>query len=494
VLETEILILGAGPAGSTAARLLAMWGHAVTIVTKPERAGTALAESLTPSCGKFFDLLGISEAIDRAGFVRATGNTVWWGAGERRVEMFANGVRGWQATSTALERVMLAEAERAGARVEPRTLGPDEAAARPAAFRLDCTGRAGLLARSRAGRRMEEGHRTVALAATWQRADGWPLPDPTHTLIESYADGWAWSVPLASTPGLQSQRSVDGVRRAVAVMVDPRTTAMVRGDGARATYLAELEKTARLRPLLAEATLESGPSGWDASMYSSTTYAGPDWLVVGDAASFVDPLSSAGVKKALVSGWLAAIVTHTALKNPSMASTALAFFAEREAEMYADFLGLTRRFLRDAAEGQAHPFWAERAETSEWDDRVDRERHERGAIQAAYDRVRAAQELRVTRGPDVRLEPRPAIAGTEIVLEPRLVTLNNATGVRFLHDIDVVTLVELAPTCGQVPDLYDACVRRVGPMDLAAFLTALATAVARGWLVLAPGNTPPSGP
>jgi hypothetical protein len=125
---------------------------------------------------------------------------------------------------------------------------------------------------------------------------------------------------------------------------------------------------------------------------------------------------------------------------------------------------------------------------------VDRERHERGAIQAADDRVRAAQELRVTRGPDVRLEPRPAIAGAEIVLEPRLVTLNNATGVRFLHDIDVVTLVELAPTCGQVPDLYDACVRRVGPMDLAAFLTALATAVARGWLVLAPGNTPPSGP
>jgi len=482
VTPPEILILGAGPAGSTAARFLALWGHPVTIVTKPEGAGVPLAESLTPSCGKFFDLLGIRDAIDGAGFVRATGNTVWWGAGEPRVEIFANGERGWQATSTALERVMLAEAERAGARVVRHALTPEEAAARPAAFRLDCTGRAGLLARARAGRRMEEGHRTVALAARWHRADGWPLPDPSHTLIESYADGWAWSVPL------------DGMRRAVAVMVDPRTTEMVRGDGARVTYLAELKKTSRLRALVAGATLETGPAGWDASMYSSTTYAGPDWLVVGDAASFVDPLSSAGVKKALASGWLAAIVTQTALKDPSMASTALAFFAGREAEMYANFLGLTRRFLRDAAEGQAHPFWAERAETSEWDERREREQQERARVQAAYEGLRARAELRVTRGPDVRLEPRPAIAAHEIVLEPRLVTPGDPAGVRFLHDIDVVTLVELAPTFRQVPDLYDACVRRAGPMDLAAFLTALATAFARRWLTFDPDITPPPLP
>jgi hypothetical protein len=46
--------------------------------------------------------------------------------------------------------------------------------------------------------------------------------------------------------------------------------------------------------------------------------------------------------------------------------------------------------------------------------------------------------------------------------------------------------VELAPSCGQVPDLYEALVARVGPTDLPAFLTALATAVARKWLILEP--------
>ena len=84
----------------------------------------------------------------------------------------------------------------------------------------------------------------------------------------------------------------------------------------------------------------------------------------------------------------------------------------------------------------------------------------------------------------MRLEPRPAIGGNEIVLEPRLVTQANPVGVRFLHDVDVVTLVDLAPTCRQVPDVYEAYLRRAGPVDLGAFLTALATAVARGWVVL----------
>jgi len=445
----------------------------VTVVTRPEsQLGAPLAESLTPSCGKFFDLLGIREAIDAAGFVRSTGNTVWWGTGEPRVETFANGATGWQATSTALEQVMQSTAEQAGARVERVTLTPEQAAARPAAIRLDCTGRAGLLARSRAGRRLEAGHRTVSLSAVWERPGGWGLPDASHTLIESYADGWAWSVPL------------DDHRRAVAVMVDPRTTAMKRGDGAAVTYRAELDKTRRLRELLADAAMLAGPTGWDASMYASTTYAGDDWLVVGDAASFVDPLSSAGVKKALASGWLAAIVVHTALANPGMAATARQFFADREAEVYANFLSLTRGFLHDGAEGQSHPFWSERAEAGERDALQQAAEREREAVQSAFDRLKAAPELVARRGANVRLEPRPAIGGNEIVLEPRLVTQANPVGVRFLHDVDVVTLVDLAPTCRQVPDVYEAYLRRAGPVDLGAFLTALATAVARGWVVL----------
>jgi hypothetical protein len=373
---------------------------------------------------------------------------------------------------------MRTAAVEAGARMEERVLDADEAGRLPAAFRLDCSGRAGLLARSRAGRVTEPGHRTVALSAVWRRETTWPVPDDSHTLIESYSDGWAWSVPL------------DASRRAVAVMVDPQRSALLRGGGSLATYVAEIEKTTRFRELLADAVREGGPAGWDASMYRSTVYAGEDWLAVGDAGSFVDPLSSAGVKKALASGWLAAITVHTCFRNPANAETALAFFAEREAEMYDGYLALTRRYLHEAASGVAHPFWAERTEASDWADRRALDERDQAAVRAAHEEIRAAPELRLERGPDVRIERRPAIAGSEIILELRIVTPGDPAGVRYLYDIDVVALVELAPQVRQVPDLYDACVRRLGPTDLAAFLTTLATAIARRWLSLVPGERP----
>ena len=182
------------------------------------------------------------------------------------------------------------------------------------------------------------------------------MPDPTHTLVESYADGWVWSVPI------------DANRRAVAAMVDPRTSSITRGEGALATYRHELGKTARMRELLDGAALEGGPAGWDASMYHAARYVGEDWLLAGDAATFVDPLSSAGVKKALASGWLAAIAVHTGVVRPEMGDVALQFFADREADMYGQFLALTRRYLQEAAVGQGQPFWAERAEMREWEE------------------------------------------------------------------------------------------------------------------------------
>lgn len=464
----EVLVLGGGPAGSAAALLLTRWGHDVLLVTRSRARSAELAESLTPSCQKLFDLLDVSRIVDAAGFVRSTGNTVWWGSDETRVETFADGARGWQVTTAALERVLLDAVRSSGVEVMEQALTAEEALQIHAAMRLDCTGRAGLLARSLGGRCYEEGHRTVALAATWTR-ESWPVPDPTHTLIESYADGWAWSVPI------------DRTRRSVAVMVDPGTTSMTRDAGAEAAYRAEIAKTRRFAGLLAGAVLAGEPAGWDASMYASSQYAGEDWLLVGDAASFVDPLSSAGVRKALGSGWLAAICTHTVLTRPGMAETARAFYAAREHEVYSGFLALTRQFLAVAGRRKPHAFWTGRAEPGDWPPPPAGVSVE--DVQAAHERIRAASEIRFRMSDEVTIASRPAISGAEIVMEPRIVTGDLPAGVRFLHDVDLVALLSLAGAHRQVPDLYDACVLRSGPVGLGPFLTALATAVARGWLV-----------
>ena len=99
----DVLVIGGGPAGASAARLLAAWGHRVRLVTRA--AGDArLAESLPPSCGKLFDAIGVSAAIERAGFIRSTGNTVSWGKDAPRVELFAEGGRGLADRSQRAQR------------------------------------------------------------------------------------------------------------------------------------------------------------------------------------------------------------------------------------------------------------------------------------------------------------------------------------------------------------------------------------------------------
>lgn len=463
-LPCDVLVVGGGPAGATAARLLALWGRDVVLVARPEAPSADLPEALTPSCRKFFDLLGMSPAVDAAGFVASTGHTVWWG-GATRVEPFDGGRHGWQVTSRALARLMLDAAVEAGVRVVRGGLTTEEVMAWPARYRVDASGRAGVLARPLGGRRYESGHRTVALVGRWRRDDPWPVPDPTHTLLESYGDGWAWSVPI------------DASTRALAVMVDPRTTALARGDGATAIYAAEIAKTVHLARVFAGAQALDGPSGWDASMYVADRITGEAWLLAGDAASVVDPLSSAGARKAMASGWQVAAALNTALGSPGMADVALRCHGTRERETYRRFLALTRRFNAQGAPA-AHPFWMDRA-----GDDADEGADDAPAVHAVFEKLKAADAITLSLAPDVTVEPRPAWRERDIVLEPRLVTPLVPDGVRYSGPVDVVLLAGLAPASRQVPDLFDKYVERAGPTPLPEFLTALSTAVARRWLI-----------
>ncbi len=371
----DVLVLGGGPAGAAASLLLSTWGHPVHLITRPVD-DHGLAVSLPPSCGKLFDAIGVGDAIARAGFVRSTGNTVWWGSGDPRVETFAAGSLGWQVEVGRLSAVMLERAIEAGVQVERRLAGADH---HPLV--IDCTGRSGVIARQKNLREYDDGPRTVALVGEWRREGDWPVPDDTHTLIESYDDGWMWSVPAAG-----------GVRH-IAAMVDPQRSELARGGSSKDVYLAEIAKTRVFSRLISGAFLDHGPRGWDASQYRAREYAGDGWLLAGDAGSFIDPLSSAGVKKALASGWLAAIVAHTCLLNPSMRSHALDFFTTREREIEQHLSRESRRFLVDASGGHHRPFWDERAE--EHSDRPD----DTGAVQRAFEQLKGRDEWKLSMGP-----------------------------------------------------------------------------------------------
>lgn len=380
-----------------------------------------------------------------------------------RVESFADGARGWQVASVVLEEAMLADAASAGVSIERRAIAEADLQPREGSFLIDATGRSGLFARANGMRIFDEGPRTVALGASWSRPDRWPVPDASHTLIESYETGWAWSVPTSLHA------------RHVAVMVDPQRSGLVRGAPARQVYLAEIAKTTAFRALVEQATCAEGPWGWDASSYRADRYAGEGWLLAGDAGSFIDPLSSAGVKKALASGWLAAVCVHTSLVRPPMRPHALAFFSQREQEIERHHARMSRLFLAEAAPTHPHAFWRDRADWPEVEAGGDPD-----AVRAAFERLRAAKRVEFSPG-EARIEPRPGVRGHEIVLEPTIIT--EGESLRFVSGIDVVALTRLAPGYAQVPDLFEAYCRANGAVTLHDFLFALATAVARRWLV-----------
>jgi flavin-dependent dehydrogenase len=462
---TEILVLGGGPAGAAAARLLTLWNHRVRLVSRPPGGG-GLAVSIPPSAVKLFDAVGVSAAVERAGFIRSTGNTVWWGSDEPRVESFAAGARGWQVELQRFAQVLL---DHASAATRMMTVERAASNGQPLIdserrIVLDCTGRAGVIAKLAGVRRYDDGPRTVALVGEWSTGRAWQVADDTHTVIESYGDGWMWSVPIAS-----------GVRH-VSAMVDPQRSDLARGGSPREVYLAEIAKTRQFRRLLTDAALRGGPWGHDASTYRAAAYAGDGWLLVGDAGSFIDPLSSAGVKKALASAWLAAVVAHTCVSRPSLQSHALSFYSAREREIERLHADATRRFLTEAAREHRQPFWADRAiEPAPAADA--------GAVRAAFEQLKQSPAPTVRIAGHLSIAPRPYVSGHEIMLGPHVVTGDADPGVRYLYNVDLPALLELAPAARQVPDLFDAYVQRQGKVEFPDFLLAVSTAVARGWLV-----------
>ncbi len=493
--RVDVAVLGGGPAGASAAALLARWGQRVALITRPA-ALPAHAESLPPSCAKLFDRFGVREEVDAAGFVRATGNTVHWGGSDARVEQFGGGEQGYQVRRDLLDEVLIRAAESAGAQVtrgatvhEVRLADDapglvrydvgDESHELVADWVLDCTGRTGLIAR-RGWRRPEPGARTTAIIGVWERAGGWPGPDSSHTVVESFAGGWGWSVPETST------------RRLVTVMVDPSRTKVASGVLLEATYTAELARMRALPRFLEGATRVGRVWARDASSYSASRVSAPGVLLVGDAASFIDPLSSYGVKKALASAWLAAVVVRTVREDPTMLAAALELYERREREIYGALRRRLAAVSRDAAVGHAavghaDGFWADRPleedEAAHGEPDIAALRTD-AAVLAAFESLRARDGVSLSPAAALRRVRVATVQGDRVVLEERLVCPAFPDGIRHLRHVDLVRLVDLAPRHRQVPDLYAAYARADHAVALPDFLGALSVLVGKGLLEL----------
>ena len=486
-LDADAVVIGGGPAGSAVARLLAQWNRSVVLIARTP-GKRPIAESLPPSCARLLDQLELRQVVDRAGFLRAAGNTVRWANGEARTEWFPNRQFGLQVPRDRFDALLLAGAQAAGAHVirdatvrsvthdgEHSTVAYEPASDAGAHRRcrarwvLDCSGRAGLVARA-GWRQPEVAERTIAVVAIFE-SDRWRGAEyAAHTLVESHAAGWAWSVPVSET------------RRYVTVMLDPRHTALPSRRSLLRAYRNELAETKLIADLVHDAQLVEEPWGCDASPYGAASAgdAAARTLLVGDAATFIDPLSSFGVKKALASAWLAAIVVNSVLDEPALSQPAIALFDRRERDMYRELRRAASSLARDAASAHAGDFWTTRLEPehAEPESALDAAVARRDPrVLDAFDELKRRDAVRLRAAGTLRVVQRAVVRGNRVLLEEHLAAPLLGDAARYCRNVDLVTLTRLAPRFEQVPDLFAAYNRAASPAPLPDFLGALSALI-----------------
>lgn len=483
--EVDVLVIGGGPSGATAASLLASWGRSVVVVHW-EPSHPRLGESLPAGVRKLFNLVGQHEIVAAAGFVPNDGNVASWAG---RTSRTTSDVSGYHVPRARFDRVLRRFARGAGAavihgRVRRLQTGTPFHIAWTTTSRaevtirarhlLDCSGRAGIVAR-KGLRRADSGYRTLAVVAEWA-CRSWPADERTRTFVESYRDGWAWSVPVSKT------------RRQCTVMIDPRRR--MHKSGLPGLYAAELRKAAGMCARLAGARQLTRPWACDASLYHAVRASDSGALLVGDAASFIDPLSSAGVKKALTSAWRAAVVVNTCLANPEMAPAACGLHEARERSVHAQCLRRSAAFFQAADIAYGDPFWDVRARALPDSSDVPSNEPTEGGLAAdpdvrrAFEGLRAAASLRIRPSPALTFGLASTIEGRHVVMRDALVVPGLEAPLRFAAGINLPELARLAPACADVSGLMEAYERRNGAVAAPALLTGLSWLLARRVLVM----------
>lgn len=353
-LDVDVLVVGAGPAGSATARRLAEHGHRVVVVERRSfPRPKACGDSLTPPAVRALDLLG----IDLTGAHRIDG--VMLTDGLRRRSINWAGSPAAPAVGRAVRREWLDEhlarhAVAAGAEllegheaIEPiierglvrgavvRSALGQELTVR-SAYLVVADGANSTFGRTLGTTRARTWPHGTALRAYWEAEHhgmhhhelGLGLGEPGR----EHVPGFGWVVPLGD--GTVNV----GVSVIGSAVVDVRSANTARLLDAWATQVADRWGLDPRRPLSTPAAGRLAVGG------SVEPKAGPTFLVVGDAAATGSPLLGTGVDTALTSGLLAADVVHDALGTEG--PTALARYPRELARDHAEFWKLGRLAVR----------------------------------------------------------------------------------------------------------------------------------------------------
>jgi flavin-dependent dehydrogenase len=335
VSTCDVLVIGGGPAGATVAALLAERGRNVTVVEKARHPRFHIGESLLPLNLPLFDRLGVGEEIERIGMLKPGVELVspWHGAPAslsfsdaldksfpasyqvRRSEfdqiLFRNAARKGAKTIEGC-RVTDVEFHSAGALVRARQ---DDGTDRrwQAKFLVDASGRDTFLANLLGTKRRSRRHNSAAIFGHFAGATRLPGKDEGNISLFWFDHGWFWFIPLAD--GATSIGAVCWPYYMKSRRTDP--TQFLLDTIALCPALAE-----RLR----DAKLISPVTATGNYSYEGARTTGPNYLLLGDAFAFIDPVFSTGVYLAMHGAFVAADTIEVCLDDKRRAARALRKF------------------------------------------------------------------------------------------------------------------------------------------------------------------------
>jgi flavin-dependent dehydrogenase len=325
--EVDVVIVGGGPAGSTAAAILSEKGHQVLVVEKSRFPRYKVGESLLPYCFFTLERIGVLDKIKEQGYQKKwSAQFVTHDGTLSQPFQFGNHLdhaasQTWQVDRNTFDKVLLDNAAEKGAQIweettartalieEKKVVGirveraDGSAHEIRAKITLDASGREGFFMNQNRWRIPEEQLGRFALWSYFEGASHDPkLDDGATTTASLPGDGWIWYIPLS------------GERVGVGV-VSQSENLFAHSKNPQEAFSAQLPRNPWIWNRLEHASQIGAVHATHDYSYRSKYCACDGLVLTGDAFSFIDPVFSSGVFLALAGAEGAAQAIDKALQN-----------------------------------------------------------------------------------------------------------------------------------------------------------------------------------